>query len=418
MNRSMLRRAAAVLSVMALLASACGPEDAQDGDGGPAGGDVTTGVEVTMARATWDTGWFQAAVYAQLLDELGYTVSDPAALTRDANTFYPALAQEEVDLWVNGWFPLHDIYLDRPLFSGQLISEPIEPVGFQVQQGALQGYLIDKATADALGITSMSDLADRSIAATFDRDGDGLADIFGCNDGWGCHLKIDEHIDELDWGPNVEQVSADYGDLIRDVVVPSVAAGEPVLFYTWTPNWTIDVLVPGVDVVWLESPALEDDEGLTSVATLEGCAGDLPCDLGWPVNDIRAVANEEFLEENPVVRRLLEVVQIPLGDIADQNARLHRSRHPRRRCGLDRAEPQPRRPVVGDGEGLIAPPSQQVATTGLSPCAVGQRGRRVHTPATAQHRPTRATRPARGDHRCGDRRTAAGRGADAHRSQR
>ena len=318
----MTRRTIALLSVLALVVAACGSL-AEDGDaaGGPGEGE-TPGGQITMARATWDTGWFQAAIYAQLLDELGYEVSNPADLTRDANTFYPAVAQEEVDLWVNGWFPLHDIYLERELFSGQLISEPIEPVGTQVEAGALQGYLIDKATADEMGITSMSDLADASVAAIFDDDGDGRADLYGCNDGWGCNLVIDEHISELDWGPNVEQVVGEYGDLIQDVVVPKIENGEPVLFYTWTPNWTIDVLTPGVDVVWLESPALQDDEGMTEVAGLKGCAGADPCDLGWPVNDIRAVANKEFLEDNPPVRRLLEAVQIPLQDIADQNARM------------------------------------------------------------------------------------------------
>lgn len=310
------------MAAVSLVLAACGPA-AEDGevDGGPAAGDQVGG-EVTMARATWDTGWFQAAIYAQLLDELGYQVNDPAELTRDANTFYPAVAQEEVDLWVNGWFPLHDIYLSRELFSGDLISEPIEPIGFEVRAGAIQGYLIDKATADANNITSMSDLADASVAALFDEDGDGRADLHGCNEGWGCHLVIDSHISELDWGPNVEQVSADYSDLINNVVRPKVEAGDPVLFYTWTPNWTIDVLVPGEDVVWLESPALEEDAGLDSVSGLAGCAGADPCDLGWPVNDIRAVANTEFLDENPPIRRLLEVVEIPLQDIADQNARM------------------------------------------------------------------------------------------------
>ncbi|NNF63444.1 MAG: glycine betaine/L-proline ABC transporter substrate-binding protein ProX [Acidimicrobiia bacterium] len=318
-SRALLIAGVALLT----LAAACGSlaEDG-NGDGGPAAGDGPPGGDITMARATWDTGWFQAAIYAQLLDELGYDVSDPAELTRDANTFYPALAQEEVDLWVNGWFPLHDIYLERELFSGQLTSEPIEPVGFQVKAGAIQGYLIDKATADAMGITSMSDLADPAVAAIFDTDGDGRADLYGCNDGWGCNVVIDDHIDELVWGGNVEQVVGEYNDLINDIVRPRIGAGEPVLFYTWTPNWTIDVVVPGTDVVWLESPALPDEEADTSVAGLAGCAAGDPCELGWPVNDIRAVANIEFLEENPAVRRLLEVVEIPLQDIADQNARM------------------------------------------------------------------------------------------------
>ena len=40
------------------------------------------------------------------------------------------------------------------------------------------------------------------------------------------------------------------------------------------------------------------------------------------VNDIRAVANTDFLDDNPDIRRLLEVVAIPLSDIAAQNAKM------------------------------------------------------------------------------------------------
>jgi ABC-type amino acid transport substrate-binding protein len=44
--------------------------------------------------------------------------------------------------------------------------------------------------------------------------------------------------------------------------------------------------------------------------------------MGFPPADIRVVANTEFLERNPAVRRLAEVVEIPLEDIDAQNARM------------------------------------------------------------------------------------------------
>ena len=275
---------------------------------------------VAMARANWESGHMQAAIYAQLIEELGHEVSDPADNTRDPNGFYPALATGQFDLWVNGWFPLHDIYLEGELVTGQTTDLPIEPVGFQVRSGALQGYMIDTATADAMRITSMSQLADSSVARVFDTDGDGLANLIGCNEGWGCQRVIDSHIAELGWGASVEQVSGDYNDLVAGVR-DRVAAGEPALFYAWTPNWTYQLLTPGEDVVWLESPALSDEEGNTMVEGLRGCAAD-PCNLGWSVSSIRAVGNEDFLDDNPDIRRLLEVVSIPLPDIAAQNAKM------------------------------------------------------------------------------------------------
>ena len=35
---------------------------------------------VFMARADWDTGWFQAEVFKQFLEELGYTVKGPVTM--------------------------------------------------------------------------------------------------------------------------------------------------------------------------------------------------------------------------------------------------------------------------------------------------------------------------------------------------
>ena len=299
-----IARLVAVLASAALVLSACGTIEDDD--------------TIAIARATWDSGHMQAAIYAQLLTELGYSVTEPAEHTLDPNGFYPALGNGQYDLWANGWFPIHDIYLDAERVTGQSVELPIEPVGYQVRSGALQGYMIDKTTADSMGITSMHQLADPSVAEVFDHDDDGLADLIGCNEGWGCNSVIDGHIAELDWGGNVEQVVGDYGELMTDVQ-SSIAAGEPALFYAWTPNWTYEALRPGVDAVWLESSASEDDEGFTLVDGLEGCAAD-PCNLGWAVSSIRAVANEDFLDDHPDVRRLLEVVTVPLADIATQNA--------------------------------------------------------------------------------------------------
>src|SRR3546814_8893608 len=81
--------------------------------------------------------------------------------------------------------------------------------------------------------------------------------------------------------------------------------GDPIFFYTWTPNWTVGELKPGQDVVWLqvkETKLPEEQAAMadaTTVENLEGCRGEKPCNLGWPANDIRPVANSEFLEENP-----------------------------------------------------------------------------------------------------------------------
>ena len=62
--------------------------------------------EVRMAKANWDTGYFQAEVYKQALEKMGYKVTEPKAMK--PSVFYVAAAAGDLDLWVNGWFGTHD----------------------------------------------------------------------------------------------------------------------------------------------------------------------------------------------------------------------------------------------------------------------------------------------------------------------
>ncbi|MDE0132735.1 MAG: glycine betaine/L-proline ABC transporter substrate-binding protein ProX [bacterium] len=268
---------------------------------------------VRMARATWDTGWFQAEVYRLLIQRLGYQVEGP--VTMDNDEFYEAVAVGKVDLWANGWFPTQDVFIQE---------DHVELVGTQVDDGALQGYFVDKATAEAHGITNLGDLSSPEIAALFDEDGDGMADLTGCEPSWGCAAIIDHHLEAYGLRDTIEQVQGTYSPSIR-ATFDRYRSGQPVLFYTWTPNWTVGKLQPGVDVIWLETPfpSLPAEQAAyldrTTIAGIPGCAND-PCHVGWPPNDIRVVANTRFLEANPSIRRLLEQVVIPLGDISAQNA--------------------------------------------------------------------------------------------------
>ncbi len=273
---------------------------------------------VQMGRATWDTGWFQAEIYRQLLLELGYRVERPH--TFDNQEFYTAAATGDVDFWVNGWFPLHDVFLTDE------VAAQVEIVGTQVQGGALQGYLVDKNSAETLNITSITDFNRVEVASHFDKNGDGLADLIGCNVGWGCEQIIEHHLDSYKLRGVVEHVQGDYGPLMVNTV-EQYAAGEPIFFYTWTPNWTIGELVPGQDVVWIGVPfpalpaSQASAENQTTVANVTGCTAS-PCPMGFPPNDIRTVSNREFLRVNPAIKALLEAVVIPLDDISTQNALL------------------------------------------------------------------------------------------------
>ncbi|MFP4437707.1 MAG: glycine betaine/L-proline ABC transporter substrate-binding protein ProX [Chloroflexaceae bacterium] len=292
-------------------------EVAQEQTAAPESNADPTDMTVRMARANWDTGWFQAEIYTQLLEELGFEVTEAEVLS--PADFYPAVAEGTVDMWPNGWFPLHN-----PELQAEEVAEHVTPIGSEVRGGALQGYLIDKATAEAAGIDNLADLQDPEVAALFDNDNDGKADLLGCNAGWGCEAVINHHLDAYELGATVTHVQGEYSDLILEGI-DRYAEGEPLLFYTWTPNWPINELVPGEDVVWIEVPFSSLPEGmqaqaeLTLVPDVVGCSSN-PCNLGFPLNDIRVVANRAFLENHPAALRLLELVEIPLDDIAAQNS--------------------------------------------------------------------------------------------------
>ena len=275
---------------------------------------------ISMARATWDTGWFQAEIFKKLLEELGYAVDGPR--TMDNLEFYLAAARGEMDLWANGWFPSHTPFLEDGRVRGK-----VEAIGSEVSSGALQGYIVDKKTAEALAIDDLGDLRDPHIARVFDRNGNGKADLIGCNIGWGCELVVEHHLDAYDLRATVEHIQGDYAPLMDETVV-RYQHGDPILFYTWTPNWTVGTLVPGRDVVWIEVPFAslpQEKESLKNQTTINGVPGCVkdPCAMGFPPNDIRVVANKQFLAVRPDVKRLLELVQIPLQDISRQNAKMY-----------------------------------------------------------------------------------------------
>ena len=123
--------------ILSVLLSACSSGSSEPGEG----------VDVRMARATWDTGWFQAEVFKALLEELGYEVREPVETLENLPVYF-FIAQGDLDFWANGWFPLHDRYLRY-----SKVKDNVVPVGYQVKTGALQGYMVDKATAEELGIS-------------------------------------------------------------------------------------------------------------------------------------------------------------------------------------------------------------------------------------------------------------------------
>ena len=261
--------------------------------------------EIKMGKADWDTGFFQAEIYKKALEKMGYKVSGPTVMK--PQVFYVAAAAGDMDLWVNGWFENHNTYVNEAMGK-------VKPVGYVVEKGGLQGYLIDKKTADKFNIKSIMDI--KKHAKEFDTNGDGKADLVACHPGWGCEKIITKHFEELGLGDFINPLKADYSASMADTI-SRYKNGKSILFYTWTPNWTVGTLKLGEDVVWIEAPYSETKEVKVPNATKS------KLNMGFGVNDIRAAANVDFLKANPKVEKMLKKASIPLADIAEQNLKMN-----------------------------------------------------------------------------------------------
>jgi len=313
MNTGRGRAFLAVLTAMMLIAAACG-DDSSTTDTAPATTEAQPaateaalpgeGVTVTMARGNWIETNFQNYVVQQLLQELGYEVTDPEEIA--PATFYPAVAQGDYDLWASSWPLNHTPLLEGESPDGGTFGDKARYIGKMMASGALQGLLVDIPSVEQFGFTTLGELLDNPEAvAHFDSDGDGKADINGCDDGWGCQKVINDTLAKNGWDDRAAQVSATHSALFAESQA-SFAAGGPVLQYVWTPTAFVGKLVPGRDVLWLAiepEQALEGQDGVSAVG--DACTND-PCTTMFTPSDIVVTANKDFLAANPAAASLLE----------------------------------------------------------------------------------------------------------------
>jgi len=79
--------------------------------------------------------------------------------------------------------------------------------------------------------------------------------------------------------------------------------------------------------MWINVPKIDPTEAQQGseakmvASGIEGAVSD-PIKLGFVVNDIRIVANKQFLNQNPAAKKFFELFSLPLSDINEQNAKM------------------------------------------------------------------------------------------------
>ena len=309
-------------------------------------------------RANWSQGYFQAELYRQLLEELGYSVTDPAQLELSTDVAYTAMAQGRMDYWADSWYPGHYRWLGGELPDGSLVEDHVSVVGELLFEGVLSGFVVTKSFADAYGVYTMDDLNDSPEAlAAFDATdlvpGNGKAEIYGCppGQGWTCHDIINSMMAFSGWD-NIVQLTGDYITYV-EFAYRDAGNGVPMVIYVWAPSPYFTRLPPGDNVYWLGVDDILDDSNPTGVEGGEehdqrgpdGTGGyvsigadqcpaaaeqpDGRCPIGWRAGHILVTANNEFLEANPAARALFEAVRLTPLDVSLANvAQRDHSAHP------------------------------------------------------------------------------------------
>jgi glycine betaine/proline transport system substrate-binding protein len=284
-----------VIAVSATLSSAAWAEKL------PGEGITVQPLQSTIAEET-----FQTLIVNKAMQALGYTVQTTKEVSY--NVAFTAIAAGDATYLANNWSPLHS---DKFAAAGG--NDKFYRKGEYVT-GAGQGYLIDKKTADKYNISNIAQLKDPEIAKLFDANGDGTADLTGCNPGWGCEGVIEHQLDAFGLRQTVSHNQGNYAAIIADTIT-RYNKGDSIFYYTWVPYWVSGVMVPGTDVVWLEVPhsALPGDRKNVDTTLSNGK------NYGFQMNTMRIVANKKFADANPAAAKLFELMKLSINDISAEN---------------------------------------------------------------------------------------------------
>ena len=269
-----------------------------------------TGITVRTGAGTVSDELFLAEIVNIGLNRLGFKTAPIVQLS------YPllvtAIANGDVDISPSYVEPVFDGFFDNAGGNGKLQKLGLICTG-------INGYQIDKRTADKYHITSIQQLQDPKIAALFDMDGDGKADLIGCDPGWSCELSIQHQMDAYHLRRTVTLKEGNYAALIAETLA-RYQEGKPVLFYTWYPYWLADVLKEGKDVVWLEVPFTSLPKTMGHITEEDTTVNGK--NLGLGKGRFRSVANRKFLDKNPVLRVFLENLKVTVEDISQESSRI------------------------------------------------------------------------------------------------
>ncbi|MGB3204463.1 MAG: glycine betaine/L-proline ABC transporter substrate-binding protein ProX [Crinalium sp.] len=239
------------------------------------------------------------------LKKLGYEVEELKIL--NATVLFLALGNDEIDV-----APTFE-YAHANFFEKAGGEKKLERIGLYTPSNILRSYVIDRKTAEQYKITNLVQLKDPEVARLFDSDGDGKANLLGCDPGTACEQVIDYHLKVYGLENTVIQDKGQWEIIVADILA-RYKQGKSILYFIQNSDWVNAVLQPDKDVISLEVPFTTLPGEMGKKVTQKDTTADGK-NLGFPVDKGRFVSTRQFLVANPAAKRWFEQIQVPSEDI-------------------------------------------------------------------------------------------------------
>ncbi len=260
-------------------------------------------VKITAVRTSLAEEGFQLYVVVDVLRQMGYDVDVTNGV--DYSVAYKTIAQNKKNIFFMAayWNPIQN-----NMIKG--VGKKNLFIGGKYIENCAQGYLIDKKTAEKYHIKYLNDLKDPKLAKLFDINGDGKADLAGCNPGWGCAKVINYELNAYGLKNTINQDQGKYSAIIANTIA-RYKTGKPILYYTWTPYWVSGVLVPGKDVVFLQ--VTHSAHPIVKCTRLPNGAN-----YGFVINNQFIVANA-VTKKYKDIAKLFKIMKLSVNDVSGEN---------------------------------------------------------------------------------------------------
>ncbi|MEQ8665603.1 MAG: glycine betaine ABC transporter substrate-binding protein [Rhodospirillales bacterium] len=204
------------------------------------------------------------------------------------------------DVHPEAWLPNHQSYVER--FGGGDGTIIVTESSYD----AIQGICVNRVAFDEHGISAIHHLADPTLAAAFDSDGDGLGEIWIGAEGW---LSTDiERVRAKSYGyaETLELIVSDEVDALANLDT-AIEQNRPFAFFCYGPHHMFQLH----DLVLLEEPVHDPHRWVMITPDQDpNWLNKASIDVAWPPTEVHMAYTAALAVNRPEITELLESMQL------------------------------------------------------------------------------------------------------------